>query len=159
MRVLAGVTVAVLLLVGCGSDGDDDSESSAPETTTAADPPVSANVLFTGDSCDYEGPDEFPVGTEVWIAAVNTTTEPQVGFSLWKVPDGTTVEEIAEFGIFEVADEGETAQFIVRPPTSQDTDYRIRGLFDEPGAWMLDCFVLAETGDIGYPILLSATDD
>lgn len=109
LRMIVTVTVAALIVAGCGG-GHDDSE-------TAAEAPVSARATYTGGACEYDGPEEVAVGVTLSVTVVNTTTQPEVGFALWKVPDGTTAEAITDQDIGEIVARDDQARDVVFTPT------------------------------------------
>ena len=51
------------------------------------------------------------------------------------------------------------ARDVVFTPTEQDEEYELSAVLRIPGTWVVNCFVLVESGDLEYPIVLTATDD
>lgn len=141
MRCTA-VIAAVVVAFGaaCGSDdgGAATSTTDAPDAAEA-EQVVAATATFTGSACDYEGPDEFAVGTEVTFT-VTTNVETESGFGVVKVTDGTTAEQIREQGVFTYE------EFFRAVPTADDLEvgaaYDIPVTLDVAGTWALNCFVM-----------------
>ena len=155
MRALQSAAVAVLILAGCTSDSDD---ASGSETSVVVGAPVAASATYIGEACPYDGPDEITVGTTLSITVVNTTTEPEIGFSLWQVPDGTTAEEIADGGIFEIVGTDDEAHAVVFAPTDQDREYELSAVVDVAGTWVVNCFFLGDGGDVEYPTVITVSE-
>jgi hypothetical protein len=140
LKILSAVLVAVLLVVGCGSDDNDNGEATAE---------------FTGDGCVYSGPDEFEVGDEIEITASDVTEErTDVGFGVVPVPAGTTVAEVSEKGIEEVVGEDaldNDGAFLFTEVTEEGTERVLATTLDVAGTWLINCFVLSGTGAGDYP--------
>lgn len=110
-----------------------------PANTTTTNPPPDATATFTGEGCDYVGPDEFPAGTTVTFGYVNGSSFPVhvVGFSIWPVPDGTTSEAIREDGIFAFVEEDDILGW-ANP--IRDQAPLVTVTFEQPGLVALNCF-------------------
>ena len=57
-----------------------------------------------------------------------------------------------------VVAEDDEAHDVVFAPTDQDTEYELSAVVDAPGTWAVNCFFLAEGGDIEYPTVFEAVD-
>ena len=130
-RMTALLVLLVLALASCSS----------------SDP----SATFTGSACDYSGPSEFDVGSEVTFVYSNESDTTGAGFSVWKVPDGLTSEQIVEQGIFNATNtnlESEPWIGIVSVPTVIGTEYELVATFTETGQHGLVCFLFPgpETG-------------
>jgi hypothetical protein len=105
--------------------------------STSSDP----SATFTGSACDYSGPSEFDVGSEVTFAYTNESNTTGAGFSVWKFPEGLTSEQIFEKGIFNVTDSGSAPTNFISTPTAIGTEYELPVTFTEAGQHGMVCFV------------------
>lgn len=98
----------VLVLAGCGGDGDETASAEEPSTTTQAAQEstttsqpaaqavetVDAKVVFDGEKCSYLGPAVIPAGTEVTFE-FDDSAHPAALIVL-HVEDGTTWDQVLE---------------------------------------------------------------
>jgi len=139
LKILSAVLVAVLLVVGCGSDDNDNGE---------------ATVEFTGDGCVYSGPTEFELGDDFEVTVTDVTEERMdVGFSVWKVPDGMTVDEFQEV---EGAPEDTSGTFLWSEVTEEDEERVLSYTLNETGTWTVNCFVFGTGNPNGEGFLGTA---
>lgn len=138
-------TAVLVLLAGFASFAllMDNSEVAATEPT----------VTFTGAECNYEGPADFDLGAERQFTYVNES-DTAGNVAIFRVPDGTTLEDVdpddigsvfegapgprsfLNFGADRVEPGGEE-RFVASPTGS---------VADEPGEWLVLCFVLERDG-------------
>jgi hypothetical protein len=122
MRRLSVVAVLFILAVaGC---------------STSSDP----SATFTGSACDYSGPSEFDVGSEVTFTYTNESNMTGAGFAVWKFPEGLTSEEIFEQGIFNATNDGSSTDFF-SPPTAIGQENEVPVTFTETGQHGVVCWV------------------
>ncbi len=122
MRRIAGIVVLfALVAAGCSSSSD-------PSAT------------FTGSACDYSGPSEADVGSEVTFTYTNESDTTGAGFAVWKFPEGLTSEEIFEQGIFNATNDGSSTDF-VSAPTVIGQEYELPVTFADTGQHGVVCFV------------------
>jgi hypothetical protein len=115
--------------------------------STSSDP----SATFTGSACDYSGPSEFDVGSEVAFVYTNESETTSTGFAVWKFPEGLTSEQIFDQGIFNATNTTPgSAPWIgrVSAPTVIGTEYEFVVTFTETGQHGMVCFVFPgpETG-------------
>ena len=136
--LLASLLACVLIAVGCSSDS-----SSA----------VSPTSTFDGDSCAYDGPDEFSAGSEVTFTLIDTSSTQSVGFGVWAVPDSMTAEEIRDRGIF-----NRGAQLSESAAEPTDTGIRLTYLLSDPGLYAVNCADRPDGGPaVDYATLFTVT--
>ena len=107
-RITALIVSLVMVLAGCGGDGDEPAFVESPTTTTqAAQEPtttsqpaaqaveaVDAKVVFDGENCSYLGPVVIPAGTEATFEFDDTAHPAALVVLL--VEEGTTWDQVVE---------------------------------------------------------------
>jgi hypothetical protein len=124
-RLSTLIVLFVLAVTGCSTSSD-------PSTT------------FTGSPCDYSGPSQFDVNSEVTFLYTNESDTLGAGFGVWKFPEGMTSEEVFEQGIFNATNGGNAIKF-VSVPTVIGQEYELKVTFTETGQHGVVCFVFPGT--------------
>jgi hypothetical protein len=101
-------------------------------------------ATYTGDECDYDGPSNFDLNTNVTFTVTNESDHTDVGFGIWKFPSGVTSEEIFSEGIFQAVGPGDDFAAVSRSPTPIGEPEALGVFFDTPGQWGINCFVFAD---------------
>jgi len=123
-RVTALTMLLVVALAACSGSSD-------PTAT------------YTGDGCDYDGPSEFDVNTNVTFTVTNDSDITDIGFAIWKFPSGVTSEEISSEGIFQAVGPDDDFAALNSSPTPIGEPEELSVFFDTPGQWGINCFVFA----------------
>jgi hypothetical protein len=97
LALVGAFAMAVVVVVGSGvllasGDGDDPSPA-APASV------LGPTAVYDGETCVYDGPSEFNVGSTVTFTVTNESENLLVGFSVWWFPSGVAPEKIHEQGI------------------------------------------------------------
>jgi hypothetical protein len=142
MRLAAAVLVLAIAVSACG-DGDSVEE---PGTTTATPGQAVGGVTIRhDDGCDYEGPVEFDVNSDVTFTFINTSDVLNAGFAVQKIDEGTTAEEILALGVFAVSDEDSDGYEPYLPSgMTPDVEYPLTVTLDRIGLHALICFQFPE---------------
>jgi hypothetical protein len=137
-KALAVSLAAVFVLAACG-----DSSSSSP-SDSSSDSDLA--VTFDGEACQYDGPDQFSIGT-VSFTVLNDSDEPHVGFAVWEVPAGTTVDDIVAEGMLKVGIDGVlgpggavSGRSAIKNPPGQE--FSMETNFETAGTYAVHCFYI-----------------
>ena len=101
-------------------------------------------ATFTGEDCEYEGPAEFDLGSEVTFTLINESETTDMGYSVWTVPPGTTAGEIRQGGIFAVVGDDDSSPYkfydFIPTPNAVGVPVQLTITPDTPGTHALICF-------------------
>lgn len=136
-----GTVLVAVVLTGCSD--------------TTSDP----TATYTGGACDYVGPTEFELNSEVTFTFTDETESDSVGFALWAVPAGTTTEQIHDDGIFSLeSGGGENVEWSSETQVS-DVEWQYTVTYSETGLHAVNCYDTSggEHGGAGldYPNLIT----
>jgi ketosteroid isomerase-like protein len=118
-----------------------------------APPPEAAGVMFDGEFCTYDGPEQVAIGTQIEFELLASDGVEGVALIVGRVEPGTTMDDLYEFAASRPASGGE--------PEFAEPGYKLRfGTgslvvpLDEAGDYAVSCATAAEGTDRFIPVTM-----